>query len=312
MQTRRPRFDRGELKQNLQLTDRDLSILQLLAHHRFLRSTQIAELIGGSDKKVIERLGQLFYAGYVDRPEHQLEYFRPGGGSAPVIYALTDEGARVLAEKNLVSLQRLRDLNRRNGDSKRPFIHHSLAVAEIAISLVAATRNTDTRMRAQLHDELLATLPQSVRAQPKPFLITVPRVRYKDEEQTVSVEPDLAFGLVYPNGTRRCYLVERCRGTMPVKRQRLTQTSIFRKLLAYETARRREQHKQQLSWANFRVLLVLDSPTRAANIIAEIADDHFLRVSPLFLVTDITAINASGNILKHQWRTPTKAMTLLD
>ena len=81
---RSKRFQRGPLRRKLQLTDRDLDILQLLVRNRFLRSTQFVEIIGGSEKKIIERLGALYYAGYLDRPDHQLEYFRPGGGSSRI------------------------------------------------------------------------------------------------------------------------------------------------------------------------------------------------------------------------------------
>ena len=218
----------------------------------------------------------------------------------------------MLVEQRRVAVDRLRDLKRRNSDSKRPFIHHSVAVAEIAVHLIAATRGSDIDMRVQLHDQLLATLPAKTRTAPKPFLMLVPGVHHNNDQQTVPVEPDLAFGLVYPDDTRRAYVVERCRGTMPIKRDKLSQTSIFRKLLAYETARRREQHKHHFGWANFRVLVVVDSAGRADNIIKEINANDFLRSSPLFLVTDIAAIHAGGNILAHQWRTPSKTMTLLD
>ncbi|MGH9806763.1 MAG: hypothetical protein ACRD9W_05790, partial [Terriglobia bacterium] len=65
---RRPRFDASFQKLNVQLTHRDRSIFSTLAQHRFLTAPQIVRLLGGSAKKLTERIGQLYYAGYLTRP----------------------------------------------------------------------------------------------------------------------------------------------------------------------------------------------------------------------------------------------------
>jgi hypothetical protein len=44
------------------LTERDLEIVRQVARHRFLRSTHLFALIGGSPQKIHERLGPLLLA----------------------------------------------------------------------------------------------------------------------------------------------------------------------------------------------------------------------------------------------------------
>ena len=94
---RRPRFRRSSEPLPFRLTEDDTTIVRMLARHRFLRSTHIAVLIGRSIDRTNDRLRKLFHAGYVDRPRAQLDYY-PSAGSAPMVYALADRGARLLID----------------------------------------------------------------------------------------------------------------------------------------------------------------------------------------------------------------------
>jgi hypothetical protein len=78
-------------------------IVRQLARHRFLRSTHIAALIGRSLDRTNDRLSRLFHAGYLDRPRAQLDYY-PTAGSAPMVYALADRGARLLIERDGIAM----------------------------------------------------------------------------------------------------------------------------------------------------------------------------------------------------------------
>jgi hypothetical protein len=98
---------------------------------------------------------------------------------------------------------------------------------------------------------------------------------------------------------------------MPVERSDLAQTSIFKKMLGYETGRRQELHKTQFNWRNFRVLFIADNPMRATNIIDTITRHVELKQSPLFYVTDKTALDQGLDLFEHPWRTITKPTTLL-
>ena len=97
--TRRPRFRRASEPPAFRLTDDDVEMVRQLARHRFLRSTHIAALVGRSLDRTNDRLSRLFHAGYIDRPRAQLDYY-PDLGSAPMVYALADRGARLLIERD--------------------------------------------------------------------------------------------------------------------------------------------------------------------------------------------------------------------
>jgi hypothetical protein len=56
----------------------------------------------------------------------------------------------------------------------------------------------------------------------------------KSSRHAIGIEPDSAFSLGFPAAGRRAYfLVEIDRGTMPVERSDITQSSMLRKFLAY-------------------------------------------------------------------------------
>src|SRR5580692_7731522 len=118
--SRRPRFRRASEPPAFRLTDDDVVIIRQLARHRFLRSTHIAALVGRSLDRTNDRLSRLFHAGYVDRPRAQLDRF-PTSGTAPMVYALADRGARLLCERNGLCCG-TREWNRQNREAHRPFI----------------------------------------------------------------------------------------------------------------------------------------------------------------------------------------------
>lgn len=85
---RRQRFKRSH--DRVRLTPDDLAIIDHIRRHRFLRSTHLIGLLPHRPpKKLIERLGALFHAGYLDRPRVQLDYYARAG-SVPMVYALGD------------------------------------------------------------------------------------------------------------------------------------------------------------------------------------------------------------------------------
>src|SRR5713101_6127531 len=97
--TRRPRFRRASEPPAFRLTDADVEIVRQVGRFRFIRSTHIAALVRRSVDRTNDRLLRLFHAGYIDRPRAQLDRF-PSEGSAPITYALADQGARLLRERD--------------------------------------------------------------------------------------------------------------------------------------------------------------------------------------------------------------------
>jgi len=65
MASRLPRFKRALIVEQIELTDRDTRIIRQVNRHRFLRSPQIAMLVGGSAQQTLRRLQLLYHHGYL-------------------------------------------------------------------------------------------------------------------------------------------------------------------------------------------------------------------------------------------------------
>ena len=236
---RRPRFVRAGEPPSSRITDRDIAIVRHVARHRFLRSTHVSALFQAPHKKVLNQLSLLYHAGYLDRPRAQLEYHARSGGSMPVIYALGDQGARLLRageERDHGDA----DWARKNRESGREFMLHTLCIADVSVALTVAWQQHGT-VGLQSADDLLQSAPPEIRSLPKPWGWRV-TVRHKGSSVEIGVIPDLVFALLLPDGRRRAFLVECDRGTMPVERATLAQTSMLRKFLAYESSRMQSIH----------------------------------------------------------------------
>lgn len=294
---RLPRFNRAETPPRFQLTERDIEVIRQVARHRLLRSTHISQLLQASHKKICERLTPLYHAGYLDRPRAQLEYFVRGGGSSPLVYALGNRGAQLLASHDNFGNIKIdwRDKNKQLG---REFIKHTLAISDVRVALSAACRN-EAGPRFQDRDELFKTLPAATRSTRAPWAWRV-RLQHDGAFQDIGLVPDHTFALLLSDGRRRPYVLECDRGTMPVKRSSLHQTSMLRKFLAYESASSQGIHTRQFGWRNFRVLTTTSSAERADNMRALIARTPPLKHSPVFLFAAHDQL-AADNILAHCW-----------
>jgi len=122
---RRPRFERAKVA-GIVLTPRDLLILRAIHRHRLLRSTHLVALLGGSRQTTLRRLQLLFHHGYLDRPPAQLDWYAQG--SEPLVYALGNRGAAVLAAGGGRGGALRWDTSR---NVSRQFLRHTLAVAEV-------------------------------------------------------------------------------------------------------------------------------------------------------------------------------------
>src|SRR5260370_27111243 len=134
---RRPRFERAK-DAGMVLTPRDLLILRAVHRHRLLRSTHLIALLDGSPQTTLRRLQLLFHHGYLDRPAAQLDWYAQG--SEPMVYALGNRGAAILAAEGERGGALRGDTNR-NGS--RQFLRHTLAGAEAMGAVEVACRDTE-------------------------------------------------------------------------------------------------------------------------------------------------------------------------
>lgn len=292
--TRRPRFRRAAEPPAFRLTDDDVTMIRLLARHRFLRSTHIAALVGRSIDRTNDRLSKLFHAGYVDRPRAQLDHY-PSSGSAPMIYALAGRGARLIAGRAEGEWER------KNENVGRPFIEHQLEVMDFYVSLQLAVRNRPDP-RLILPEELAASFPVLVSGRKNPFALRV-QLSQDGIAHDIGLVPDLAFGLRFPDGSRRCFMVEIDRGTMPVTRGDIRQTSVERKMCSYLTAHAARQHERHFGWKTFRVLTVTTDNARMQSMKEALRRLHVPHSpgAPLFFFA--TRPDLSGaDLLQDDWQ----------
>ena len=98
---RRSRMSRKRTGKRIRLTERDLEVFRLLTRYRFLRSTHLHALAGGrSDKRFVERLGDLYHeGGYIDRPKQQWQAIN--ARYMPAVYELGEahQAERLFLEK---------------------------------------------------------------------------------------------------------------------------------------------------------------------------------------------------------------------
>ncbi len=293
---RLPRFKRVAEIAPIQLTGRDREIIRQVHRHRFLRSSHIVALIGGSSQQVLRRLQRLFHHGYLERPRSQIDYFHRGG-SQRMVYGVGVHGTRLLQQEENLSGRR----DAGSADNRtigRLFLEHALLTSDVMVALELACRRNG-RVRLLYSEEI--PLPESTRRQHEPFHWSLTL----GNRAKVGLIPDRVFGLEYldqPAGRNRAfYFLEADRGTMPVSRQTLAKSSFARKLLAYEATWQQNVHRNRFGFHRFRVLTVTTSAERAKNLAA--AASRLERGHGLFLFTDAEAIRAHPDVLRLPWDT---------
>ena len=304
VQQRKPRFRRVPVS-GFSLTDRDVEIIKLVAHHRFMRSTHIQDLLAGSSQQgVLRRLELLFHGGYLSRPLSQLDWYRAGGGSRPLVYTLGNAGINLLAEQ--FGFRRAAvDWTAKARTAKRPEIEHALEITDVMIALEMACRRRGNLRVLYLDDILTTVAPAKTRDNPKPYFWPVP-VNWRGKEVVIHPIPDKIFGIEavdQPEGrNRKWFFLEADRGTMPVVRLDLTKTSFLRKLLAYGQTYHLDLHTQIYGFTNMRLLTVTNGRERIEGIQGAHREHTWKLCSPkVFLFVDRPSLLAGEDVLGDLW-----------
>jgi hypothetical protein len=274
----------------MRLVERDRQIIRLVHRHRFLRSHQIIALIGGSPQQVTRRLQLLFHYGYLERPRAQLQYYERGG-SRSIAYGLGNKGGALL-KRELGIVLRPVTWGEKNRAIGRIFLEHALLISDVMVAFeLACQKHGGVRL---LYEDQLA-LP--VDRQPFQWRVKI------GNGCRLGVVPDRVFALEYPdqNGQsqRVHFFLEADRGTMPVTRRTLAQTSFRRKLFAYEATWTQKIHQRNLGINRFRVLTVTTGAGRVKSLVA--ACSQLKRGHGLFLFADRTIL--TGDLFAPVWQT---------
>lgn len=286
--SRLPRFKRAPEARPLELTERDHEIIRLVHRHRFLRSTHVLALIDGNPQQLLRRLQLLFHHGYLDRPRQQLDYFHRGG-SHHIVYGLGNKTVALLKQDFGDSFcePRVVEKNRSLG---RVYLEHELLVSDFMVALELSCRQSGIRLL--LDDDLFSDKNRFKW-----------RVKTRDGAR-LGVIPDRVFGLeIKGEGSvikSAYFFLEADRGTMPVIRKNLAQTSFFRKMLAYATTWEQSVHRKRLGIHRFRVLTVTTSAERVGSLLA--ACSQLKRGHGLFLFTDTGTLKDHPNVPSLPWQ----------
>jgi Replication-relaxation len=191
--------------------------------------------------------------------------------------------------------------SRKNREAGRPFIEHQLEIVDFYIALQRGVRHR-TDICIIDSDILIAAFPEQTRNSRNPLALRV-NVSNNGNAQEIGLIPDMVFGLLFADGSRRCFTVEIDRGTMPVSRTDITQSSFERKMRAYLAAYAGRQHEERFGWKTFRVLTVTTDHHRMRSMMETLRQ---LNGAPspgaalfLFAVRDELF---AGNPIAHTWQ----------
>jgi hypothetical protein len=284
------RFKRASIVSPIQLTGRDKEIIWQVYRHRFLRSSHIVSLVGGSEQQILRRLQLLYHHGYLERPKAQLRYYERGA-SREIAYGLGNQGGKLLAQERGLIVDS-HAWNEKNHHIGRVYLDHALLVSDVMVAIEHACRKHGGVRLLSLDELGLPTKRGRFQW----------RIRLRSG-QRLGVIPDRVFALEFvdKNGRNRriYYFLEADRGTMPVVRGNLLQTSFQRKLIAYHATWSQGIHRRQLGIDRFRVLTVTTIPKRVHSIVEACA--RFEGGHGLFLFADKLIL--SGDILSDTWQT---------
>ncbi len=294
---RLPRFKRVAAVEPMQLTERDRDILRQVRRHRFLRSSHILALIGGSSQQVLRRLQRLYHHGYLDRPRAQIDYFHRGG-SRHMVYGLGTQGARMVQDGKTRDGREIAG-GGLHSSVGRLFLEHALLTSDVMVGLELACRRHG-RVKLLTGGEFSCSPIGRQERDPFQWQVRI------SSEILLGLVPDHVFALEFldqpAEQNRVYYFLEADRGTMPVTRRSLKQSSFHRKLVAYEATWKQKLHQTRFGFPRFRVLTVTTSAGRAkhlAETATRLGSGH-----GLFLFTHAEAFRTHPDPLSLLWDAP--------
>ncbi len=281
--TRLPRYKRSQRDVACIFTGRDLEILALVESFRLTSSEHVQALVEGSNQNILRRLQKLFHRGYLDRIRQELV---EEGGSAKMVYAITNKGIRELQKVGKLDERTATDWNAQNRGLHDLSIRHTLLISHIRTSITLACRHNPDLKLALWRDE-------------GPNISDTIEVSLPSGYTRVSVAPDAFFTLEEPKG-RMHFFLEADRGTMTLKRFML-------KLKAYAAYWRERRHVDRFGIRYFRVLTVTTSKVRAANLVAAAEAEESVRaLGRLFFFTteDALRLDQPESAFENIWTMP--------
>lgn len=254
----------------IRLTQRDKDIILALHRHRFLTTEHLQKLTDTDSRWGMNaRLRLLYDHKYIDRPQAQKSLYSHSD-KRPVIYALGNKGADFLKTEFNIPMPKKVYWTEKNRRVREAHIQHTLGISDFVVEIEMMCRENGN-LEFIDSDNILARSPTQTRKAKYPFRWKT-RMRYDGPAFDIALVPDYVFGL-RDTETRKekFYFVEIDRGTMPVSRKDMTQTSFKRKILSYVDTLERGLAKKRFGMSGFQVLTITTSEKRNASIQTVIA-----------------------------------------
>ena len=274
----------------LQVTERDLAVLEALGSHRFLSAEQLQRLVLRCGlSRARRRLRALFDHGFVSR----VSLDGLVSASLPAfVYELSAKGVAALREIEVpVSPSSL-------GKDGLRLVRHKYLVNDFYITAREATQGTPYAIANWRHE-------QELKVPSADGLGRIPKVAVKDPVSGAVAEvpflPDAFFELTCPGGRSLAFFVEVDLATHAL--------SVWRKrahlYLAFHDPRRR-LFRERFGREAFRLLIVTTNDyrgrSRCENIVRTI--HQAVGSSNLFLATTLSNVTRGRLLFENVWRQP--------
>ena len=282
------------------INERDLAVLRHLFEHRLTNTRLLHKQLGGSYRALSRRLRQLSLDGYLERPTAQIHYYKQGGGSDCMVFALSTKGARTLKQKGDTPFAR--NLSAKNKTVRQPFIDHTVATTRFMTDLAMSCRKRPNT-HLLLPDAVRARAPLKTRQDKRQTMGWHVQVRVGDKQKHLAVIPDKMFSLLDSDSDEVSHFcLETDRASMPVISNNIDRSSILRKILAYREVFRTRAHERVFGWANMRVILETTTSDHADTIKQCIRDVYGTHKTGMFLVATERQ-TTDQDLLAHSFET---------
>ena len=255
----------------IRLTERDKDIIMALHKYRFLTTDHLQTLTDTKSRWGMNaRLRLLYDHKYIDRPKAQVAIFSHAD-KRPIVYALGHKGASVLSTRYNIPMPPKVHWTEKNRRVREKHIEHTLGISDFMVGIERMCQQSD---RLELIDQkaVVNRAPTQTRKSKYPFRWKT-KIRHSGKQHEISIVPDYVFGIRnIESDQEKFYFVEIDRGTMPVTRRDISQTSFMRKVLSYADTFEHGLAKSRFDMNGFQVLTVTNSEARIKAIQSVIAD----------------------------------------
>lgn len=254
--------------QPIKLTNRDAEILKALHKYRFLTTDHLQALTQTESRwGMNKRLRLLYDHKYIDRPKAQAAIFSHAD-KRPTIYALGNKGAELLSNHFGIAMPPNVYWTEKNRRVRERHIEHTLGISDFMIEIEMMCK-AETNLHLIDQSAIIAASPPQTRRTKYPFRWKT-RITHNGERHDFMIVPDYVFGIrdnEKPEGrNEKLFFVEIDRGTMPVARRDIQQTSFLRKILSYQSTFQCGLALKRFGMKGFQVLTVTTSQQRIQSI----------------------------------------------